>query len=159
MSRFTRQSVVVGIGPCRCPGTPHEQDEVYLRPTISLDGGIRAQGAIMKYGSDTVELTAAWTGIFLRDGITGWNLTNGDGGPEALDVDGLLMDLDAARPVADRAAELYGESVMRPFLPPPQMTSPPTSTDASTSAEPTSILSRRESSSPPASEALTQSTG
>ncbi len=149
MSRFSdRVPVTVPIGPCGCPGTPHEQDEVYLRPTISLDGGMAAQAAIMRHGADAEALAKAWTPLFLRDGVTGWNLVDADGNPEPLDLDGLLTDFDAVRPVADKAAELYADSVLRPLLAASKQTSPDGRGARSTSAPRTSTRSRRKPSSP-----------
>ena len=122
----------VRVGDCACPDTPHaDGDEVYLTEKISLEGGLAAQQDIATAGSDGNALTRRWLITFVRFGAVGWNLRDEDG-PRPFDVEALLADFGLAEPVADRAAELYSEAVMRPLLRASSKDSPTGSTRSST---------------------------
>jgi hypothetical protein len=148
----------VGV-PCRHPGTPHEGHTVHLRPHIGLEGGLAAEAVLVEVNrilpadpdrvpdSDPIwsqraaEIMRRWLPIFIRHGVLGWDLE------EPFDVEAILADFGLARPVADRAADLYTDEVMAPFQAAPAMTSSPGPTGASTSPAPTSIQTRRRRSS------------
>lgn len=123
MSRFDPvENVVVSIGECLCPGTPHEQDEVYLAPSLSAPAGMAAQMAIASASTDdgTVDLMRLeellWR-IYRDHGVVGWNLVNEDG-PVPVTVANLEIGLPyskGGRKVGDAADELYREDVLTPF--------------------------------------------
>lgn len=102
--------VPVRVRDCACPDTPHADtgDLVYLRPTLSLEGGIAAQQDLVASGGDPGVLTRMWLVSFVRFGVTGANY-------EPFSVDDLLADFDLAMPVAEKADELYSEAVLRPL--------------------------------------------
>ena len=122
------EPVPVRVRDCACPGTPHaDGDVVYLRPTLSLEGGLRAQQGIAEAGGDTAELTRRWIMTFVRYGACGANFI------EPWDVEAVLADFSIGAPVADRADELYSEAFLRPLGISRQPTSPRGPTAASTS--------------------------
>lgn len=102
--------VSVRVRDCACPDTPHADtgDLVYLRPKLSLAGGIAAQQDLVASGGNPAVLTRLWLVSFVRFGVTGANW-------EPFSIDELLDDFDLAMPVAEKADELYGEAVLRPL--------------------------------------------
>jgi hypothetical protein len=117
----------VRVRDCACPETPHaeEGDGVFLRSTLSAEGGIAAEQDMTAAAGDPDALTRRWLITFVRYGVTGANY-------EPFSVDELLADWAIARPVAIRAGELYQASVIAPFLPPPKKPSRTGRTAAST---------------------------
>ncbi len=138
--------VSVRVRGCECPGTPHEEgDVVYMRPTISLDGGLAAEhdsaqalaeaiaegvavagGIVPKEGWTEDQKTAMardmgerlrrkWLATYVRYGAVGWNLVD-EQGPVRFDVQAVLDDYALAQPVAEKGDELYGETVNRPLV-------------------------------------------
>jgi len=162
--------VTVRVRDCACPDTPHDGDEVYLLPTLSLEGGAAAELDLL-YSNDIAEarrtlvLLGRWTVTYVRYGAVGWNWlqTGEDGKPEPVpfDVEVLLADYRLSRQIAEKANELYSEAVLGPLLaavagPPPnrqQRRSRTGRTASSTSARPVSI------STPPASSSDEPSAG
>lgn len=160
--------VTVTVRDCACPGTPHDADEVYLLPSLSLEGGAAAELDLMDSSSVTDEkrrttaLLARWTSTYVRYGAVGWNWIrldeNGRPEPIPFDVDILLADYRLSRSVAEKANELYAEAVLGPLLvaaaaanpSPPKKPSRRGRTDGSTSARPapTSPLSGSSSADP-----------
>lgn len=106
------------VRDCACPGTPHadDGDVVYLSPTISLDGGIAAEQDLVKAAGDSDLLIRSWVKTFLRYEAKGWNLVDEAGEPVPFDLDALLADYALARPAADKAVDLYGDTVLNPLL-------------------------------------------
>ena len=110
--------VAVRVRDCACPDSPHaEGDLVYLSPTLPLDGGILAEQQLLASiaEGDSDKLTRLWLRTFLEHGATGWNLLDAEGNDVPFDIGVLLADWRLARPVADRASDLYAESVTDPF--------------------------------------------
>lgn len=113
------EPVAVDVGGCRCPGTPHESDIVYLEPEITLPMGMAALIA-MRMGEPTVPaMTAAITGAELPLGIRSWTFTDEAGEEEPRTRENLerLIPWDnGGMEVAERADALYGERLMAPLL-------------------------------------------
>ena len=144
MSRLLSvEPVKVRIGDCLCPGAPHtDGDFAYLRPRLTAQGGISST-AIVNAASDPraamVDLGMAW----LIDGLVRWDLLDDDGKPVPCDAatlrSGALSWDDTLFPIADQAAALYTDSVLRPFRTAKASKSSPSGpTDDSTSASPSS---------------------
>lgn len=132
----------VRVADCGCPDTPHDGHHVLVRPTISLEGGIAAEEAMLEVavrefasdGERTRALTYAWAPIFVRHGAADWDLCDENGDPRPFDIDELLGDYSMARLVADKCGELgYGSAVMAPFQTQPAKPSPTGPTRATTS--------------------------
>lgn len=78
MSRFADPSkvAVVKLGPCECPGTPHEQDEATVRWDLSASALARVGQAQMQkprdfyapYRALIVEAVASWNLLVLHNG-------------------------------------------------------------------------------------------
>ena len=111
------ERVEVRVRDCACPDTPHaDGDIVYLRPTLSLEGGIAAtqdyQEVLGGKGDATSmsrDLTRRWLVDFVRYGAVGANFI------EPFDVQVILDDYSLAEPVSEKANDLYAEAVLRPL--------------------------------------------
>lgn len=118
-----------------CP--EHEEGHsVFLAPTLSFEGGITAEQDLFAAAGDERLLTRLWLKTFLVHGATGWDLHDENGDDLPFSVDTLLADWSLARPVAEKASELYADSVMNPFLNKPAGRSPTGRTRGTTSRRP-----------------------
>lgn len=112
-----RDLVPVRVRDCACPNTPHDEgDIVYLTPRLSLAGGLEAKGNIVAALGNGLMLAELWVATFVKHGAVAWNFLDEDGEPLPFDVDELLGDYELAAPIAERADELYGETVARPLV-------------------------------------------
>ncbi len=110
------ESVRVPLGPCTCPGTPHEQDEVHLRPKLGM---ARALAIIRTLPVNDLAVTEMQLALgYARFGIESWNLSNGTGLPMEVDGEHLTRFAEEdprAIVVAMRGDELYADEVMAPL--------------------------------------------
>ena len=131
MSRLLpTEPVKVRIGDCECPDTPHSDgDHAYLRPRLTAEGGAAAYQAVLNNHTDGEALAGTLGRIFLLDGIVKWDPLDDDGKPISIEaaIDGVVDWTDTLLPIADKADELYAESVLRPFLKAKEQTPSPTS--------------------------------
>ena len=135
--RFGGENVPVALpGGCRCPGTPHAQDEVYLLPRLTFEGGARSDAVIAAHleRGDTADLGRALSRVYLTEQVAGWNLTGEGGLPLPFAPALLLSDWEASRVVADKADDLYSEVLLAPLVTAASKSSPAGRTAASTSA-------------------------
>ena len=88
MSRFAdpRATRTVDLGPCECPGTPHERDEALIRSELS---GSEIARIVSASQTDESEASAAFAPYVLS-----WNLLDPDGQPTEPSAD-LLTQLMA----------------------------------------------------------------
>lgn len=109
---------------CSCPGTPHDGldgrddgDYAFLRPALNFEGGAAAFRAIRAAQGNVERLSELVGPIYLRFGVTGWNLVDGDGAPVPVDPDYLVNELpyQDAFALVDKADDLYGSSVLAPL--------------------------------------------
>lgn len=106
-----------------CPDGTHngEGDWVALAPKLSLEGGLAAEqdlrevAGIKDDGARGDAIQRRWVVTFVRYGAKDWNFHE-DGEDIPFSTDALLEDYALARPVADKAADLYSDAVLRPFL-------------------------------------------
>jgi hypothetical protein len=112
---------------CICPGSPHEQDTIYLRPKLGLSGGVALQGLLLRMikeapdtGIDSDLLGGFMSEGYLINGIAGWTLVDENGQPVPVTPqnisDKLLLDFEVAEPIASIADNLYYEPVLAPLL-------------------------------------------
>lgn len=110
---------------CRCPGTPHDEDVVYLRPRLGLAAGIAVQKLIVQAHqtespTDAADLTGVLAEAYLRAGVVSWTFADADGGSVPVTTDSvkalLLDDFEVGAVVADRADDLYMGPVIAPLL-------------------------------------------
>ena len=135
---MTNDLVIVRVRDC--PDGTHngEGDWVALAPRLSLEGGLAAEQVVREAASiaDEAERGEAiqrrWIMAFVRYGAKDWNLhENGEDIP--FSPEALMQDYAIAREVADKAADLYSEVVLRPFLERQRKRSPTGPTGATTS--------------------------
>jgi hypothetical protein len=136
--------------PCRYGH--HPDHAIYVASTISLEGGIEAEKAMVEVvltgegddGAKTRALSYAWAPIFARHAAKDWDLCDEQGNPTPFDVEALLADYSLARLVAEKANELgYGTAVLAPFQELQARPSPTGPTTATTSPQPRQTRSRR----------------
>jgi hypothetical protein len=106
----------VSVGPCACPGSPHSEDRVELRPKLGLAEGVRLQAKVVEAkqnGVDAPTLTGMLAESYLLIGVKDWNLVDDKGKPVPVTPETikahLLDDFDRAAPVSDAADVLYRE--------------------------------------------------
>lgn len=112
-------NVSVKVGACRCPGTPHDEDEVLLAPEPSLTMGLRANGAIAKADNDPALLELLLGRVFIEEGIVGWTFTDEEGdeyGVTPVNIERLLPWARGGQLVAERANDLYGQAILAPLV-------------------------------------------
>lgn len=130
---------------CPCPGLPHEQDTIYLRPKLGLSGGVALQGLLLRLikeapdsGLDRDILAGIMSEGYLLNGVVGWTLVDEDGAPVPVThqsiTEKLLLDFQVAEPIADIADDLYYEPVLAPLLKKLSSFSTTSPTKSSTSA-------------------------
>lgn len=106
------EPVVVPVGACRCPGTPHtEGDTVSLAPGVTNPMGVAAY-ALFNQGGNQFDIMGNLAGVMLRFGIVAWSFPDAVSGESIerwlpFDNGGLL--------VAEKATELYQEALFRPL--------------------------------------------
>jgi hypothetical protein len=128
--------------PCICPESPHTEDTVTLRDTLTFRQGKRIQYEIALLDedqrADIAFVLALLTESYILAGIEAWTLTDEKGKPVAVSEEAirsrLLTHPAEADAIAEAADGLYQEAVMLPLLRRAQNSSPPTPTDDSTSA-------------------------
>lgn len=133
--RFGGANITVALpGGCQCPGTPHEQDEVYLLPRLTFDGGAAAEDVIRAgLGKGDVDAIAVpITHAYLTHQVAGWNLVGPDG-PLPYSSDLLVKDWESARVVGDAADDLYSGVLLAPLVASVSKSSPGGPTGPSTS--------------------------
>lgn len=144
MARFDSEPVVAPIGTCECPGSPHDQDEVYLKPRLDYDGGVAAsevfsQAIVIAASNggdlDTNALARLLVPVYIEHGAYDWNLLDADGVPVPFDAALILADYDTARAVGEVADDTYASRVLAPLVRAVANSSQPTPTTGSTSAK------------------------
>jgi hypothetical protein len=113
------EPIEVDLGPCECPNTPHaEGDKAWLRPRLTIDGGLRASWAMLE-ATDRDETWASLSMVYLADGLVRWNLLDDAGLPIPITEDVLrsgALDWETTlSPIAERANVLYTDSVINPL--------------------------------------------
>lgn len=134
--------------PCICPAKPdgeprHTTDSVELLPKL----GFRAADSIknslaVMYVEDAeagmAEILSVLREGYVLHGISSWTLVDDKGEPVPVTRGAvrslILTDPDVAGTIADAADDLYQEAVMAPLVRLASTSSPPSQTEASTSA-------------------------
>lgn len=152
-------TITVKVRDCACPGGPHPfGDTVDILPTLSLEGGLEAEGLLAdaiaahplaerasEAEADRVAvartryLRPKWLRAFVVHGAVGWNLLDVNGRPVPFNAEAILADYALAKEVADACDSLYSAAVLRPFLNRPDAPSPhgPTVDTTPAATEPT----------------------
>jgi hypothetical protein len=151
MSALDRPDLVpVPLGYCPCEGAPHEDgDIVYLYPELSAPAGIRARRFFadgMTGEMSSVEVEEAIATLWLSMCVAEWTFLFDDGSPIPVTPENVVRALPYAkggRQVADKADDLYVDSVTAPLLQALSALSQPGPTRSSRRATPRSTGSRR----------------
>lgn len=129
-------TVVVREGDCPCPGTPHEHEEVYLEPRLTTPIAVAALAAIR--GAPTkAAVLARLTETYLALGIRTWTFTDAEGRVVPVTDDSIEVCIPWSQgggEVANKLDELFSGDLFRPLAVAQSKSSPPTSTEPSTSA-------------------------
>ena len=138
---------------CPCPGTPHEDgDTVFLAPHIGFRAGLEAEATMVRVWTNldtsgkvptqteaSLKVEAALREIYVVGGVKAWTFVDEAGESIEVSEDSiaeiLLSDFSLARPVGDKADELYTASVLDPLLARLSKSSRTTRTRGSTSAK------------------------
>lgn len=120
-------NVPVPLGYCPCEGEPHpDGDIVYLRPKLTMAGGMAAQGAILqsvvevegKAVLDQLRLAELLAVVWIRHGVVEWTFQDDEGEPIPCTPGNveLALPYDAGgRIVADTADDLYNKAILAPL--------------------------------------------
>ena len=130
------QPVVVNVGACRCPGTPHASDTVTLRGEPSTPMGVAAW-AVISVGGTVWDLQARLADVWRHYGIADWSFVDEKGAPIPITptaIDELLPFANGGMLVQEKADEMYSDAVLRPLVERQSRSSPPTPTAPSTPA-------------------------
>ncbi len=136
--------VPVDLEGCRCPGSPHDHDTVWLYPEPTPELGIACLTAWNR-GAPNVETMVGILGrIYIQFGIAEWNFLDENGNPVPINLrSGAQFDWDAAAPIYEKADELYAEKITRPLVARVSGSSRNGHTARSTSPKPRSSGARR----------------
>lgn len=136
--------VPVELEGCRCPGTPHDHDTVWLAAEITPDGGIAAMSVIERGAPDAATMEGLLGRAYVQHNITRWTLVD-EKGADVQPTPWLISRLsyDAIKPIAEKANELYSEKLLRPLVERLSKSSQRGQTDESTSAKPDTSTKRR----------------
>jgi hypothetical protein len=128
-------NVPVRISDCRCPGTPHEEGDFgYLRPFLDYAGGAEALRMMAAAEGDVTRFGELVGPVYIRRGMVAWNRVDEDGKPLPLPDDPAAeLRYEDAYWLAEKADDLYGESVLAPLALKIKKSSPSGQTDGLTS--------------------------
>lgn len=141
--------VPVPLGFCPCAGEPHpDGDVVYLYPELPVPAGIKARAFFvdgMLGEADNVTVQQRIAELWLSMCVESWTFLDDDGNPIPVTSENVVRALPygkGGREVADKADDLYVESVTAPLAralaelsqpgPTPSGPSPTSRTKAST---------------------------
>lgn len=144
MSRFADASdvKVVPIGACRCPGTPHAQDEATIHRQLGHGAKGEIQRAGWMSGRGIYFDSMAAQRMLVEVAVVSWNLLDADGKPARLsgdtiadlDDETILALSDAAnealeeKPLPNESGAPSADSSQASASPTPESQTPPTST-------------------------------
>lgn len=130
------EPVRMEVGACRCPGTPHPADAVWLAADVPIPLGFAAMAALQGM-TDSNVYVGVLGGLYLRFGIVRWTFTAEGGVSEPINPESIARLLpwnDGGLEVAEAADDLYGEAIFRPLARRLSKASEPGPTATSTSA-------------------------
>jgi hypothetical protein len=119
MRSFDSAPVEVRLDGCYCPGTPHDADVVYLRPTLTMAGGMAATAAVLEGLSDQMRLQELLAQVWIRHALIAWNLVDEDGDDLPLNPDNAIEALPygkGGRLIAEKADDLYNKEIVDPLV-------------------------------------------
>jgi hypothetical protein len=138
------ERVAVDLAECRCAGTPHDHDTVWLRSELGPDGGYAVMRAMRNGGTDNEELPELLGRAYARHGIVDWTFLDDEGEKVPVTPDTIeRLSWAVIYPIAERGDGLYAESLLAPFVARQSASSSNGHTAPSTSARKRSTSTRR----------------
>lgn len=120
------QPVEVNVGECRCPGAPHTQDLVWLKPQVDVPMTMAfnvtwtgIEGDALNLPEWQADMQAALAGVYLRHSIQAWSFVDekGDGVPiKPSTIAALLPAQNGGLIVVEAADALYQRDLVDPLL-------------------------------------------
>lgn len=134
-------------------GVPIPEGDVALfRPRMTLEGSLEVTAMLSDTDllSNEARFMARLGKICLTDGLVWWNLQDDQGNPVPLSravlESGALSWEETLEPLANKAADLYGEEALRPLARMADSASPVASSSENGPTQPSTSPSRRSSS-------------
>lgn len=117
----------VELGECRCAGTPHDHDTVWLRAELGPDAGFAANVAVDRLLSDArasgrteianAEFKEPLGRIYAQYGIADWTFLDDDGEPVPVTQENIArLSWAVVFPIAERGDVLYGPALLAPLV-------------------------------------------
>lgn len=115
--------VMVRVGECPCPNTPHSEEHVYLEPELTLPMAGAATAAL-RWADDTVaDKQAALIQAYFPSAIRSWTFLELGEGKRLEPVPVTRANMERLLPwdkggfeVIDQADTLYSAALMRPLV-------------------------------------------
>jgi hypothetical protein len=109
--------VPVDLEGCRCDGSPHDHDTVWLYPEVPPDLGLACVAAWNNGAANVESMVGILSRLYVQFGIARWTFLDEKGDPVPLNHRNVArLDWDAVRPIAEKADELYAEKITRPLV-------------------------------------------
>jgi hypothetical protein len=111
--------VIDVVVPCSCPGTPHEQDTVWLSPVVDVRIGAAATTALRGTPWTISDVEGALAGAFLHFAPRDWTFVDDKGDPLPVtieNIDARLTWSQGGMEVAEKADELYAGAIVDPLV-------------------------------------------
>lgn len=133
------------IGHCPCPGTPHEEDHIYLEPALTMQMGVAAYLAMQDARKTGENVIGAQVASYFPRAIRAWTFLDEKGQLREITreaVDELVPWDRGGFALADKVSELYGKTLAIPLAvkPSPSLPDGPMASSTSPSPESGSVL-------------------
>lgn len=143
------ERIPVEMEGCRCHGSPHDHDTVYLRAELDPAGGFAAMAAINAAQVNPDVLQERIGRAYAEHGIVDWTFLDDDGEPVPVTKENIRrLSWDVIYPIADKGDDIYAEALLRPLVARRLKSSPNGRTARSTSATRKRSTVRRKPSKP-----------
>lgn len=119
------QPVEVQVGECRCPGAPHTQDVVWLKPDADVPMTLafnttwqNVEGSALSRTEWEADMGAALAGVYIRHSIVRWTFVDDKGMPVPIlpsTITRLLPPNNGGLIVASEADRLYQKDLIDPL--------------------------------------------
>jgi hypothetical protein len=116
--------VPVELEGCRCPGSPHDHDTVWLRAELGPEAGFAAVAAVDRIvaearasGGVIADFAEPLGRIYARYGIVEWTFLDDDGEAVPVTPENIgRLKWEAVYLISDKGDSLYGETLLRPLV-------------------------------------------
>jgi hypothetical protein len=137
------ERIPVEVG-CRCDGSPHDLDTVWLRKELAPEAGFAAMAVLRSAASEPDKVEEKIGRVYAQHGIVEWTFLDGEGEPIPATKENIArLSWDAVYPIAQKGDDLYAEALTRPLAESRSRSSRRGQTGASTSPSRTSTRAPR----------------